>query len=390
MAGSSGTKRKKKAGSVILLILIVTGVAALLVWQLVIVPKQKLQQATQLMAQGDYDAAYEIMNGIRRYDLVEQSMYDRALEALSRGEDLDWAYAMLYEIGREDVAENDRCDRAFAALDGKDYVMAEEILSQIPSAEPLREKIYEQAAQYLQAGDTRSAVCLLQRLPADDPQAKEKLAEIAADSLKEAEPGNTVYFGSYEQDNVTEDGKEPIEWVVLAKDGNRIMLLSGKVLLYKQFQENDMPVNCDSCTLRAWLTGEFYNEAFSSEEQQRIPAVTVRAEANPLLAQRSVRLKAGDDTEDKVFLLGYAEAGTYVETVDFRDFGTTVYADATNPGVISVGWWLRTSGDALTKHTNADRTFGTDRVLNDCDFGIDNELWSGVRPAIWIITDGAE
>ena len=38
--------------------------------------------------------------------------------------------------------------------------------------------------------------------------------------------GSSVYFGSYEQDNDTEDGAEPIEWLVLAVDNDKALLLS--------------------------------------------------------------------------------------------------------------------------------------------------------------------
>ena len=38
--------------------------------------------------------------------------------------------------------------------------------------------------------------------------------------------GDTVVFGSYEQDNVLTNGKEPLEWIVLKTEGDRAMLIT--------------------------------------------------------------------------------------------------------------------------------------------------------------------
>ena len=38
--------------------------------------------------------------------------------------------------------------------------------------------------------------------------------------------GDTVSFGSYEQDNNTENGAEAIEWIVLDVEGENVLLLS--------------------------------------------------------------------------------------------------------------------------------------------------------------------
>lgn len=41
---------------------------------------------------------------------------------------------------------------------------------------------------------------------------------------------STVFFGSYEQDGNTENGPEPIEWLVLEDDGETMTLLSRYIL----------------------------------------------------------------------------------------------------------------------------------------------------------------
>ena len=42
--------------------------------------------------------------------------------------------------------------------------------------------------------------------------------------------GDIVTFGTYEQDDLTRNGAEPIEWIVLAVEGDQALLLSRCVL----------------------------------------------------------------------------------------------------------------------------------------------------------------
>ena len=49
-------------------------------------------------------------------------------------------------------------------------------------------------------------------------------------SLQNAVPGDCVIFGHYEQDNNTSNGKEDIEWLVLEKEADRMLVISRYVL----------------------------------------------------------------------------------------------------------------------------------------------------------------
>lgn len=87
-----------------------------------------------------------------------------------------------------------------------------------------------------------------------------------------AKVGDVVKFGSYEQDGNASDGKEPIEWRVLAVEGERAYVVSEKALAYRAF--NSYPStkgnDWDSSDLRAWLAGDFAPEAFSDEEKEYV------------------------------------------------------------------------------------------------------------------------
>ena len=63
--------------------------------------------------------------------------------------------------------------------------------------------------------------------------------------------GNTVYFGRYEQDNNTANGKERIQWRILARDGNYALLLAEYSLDAQPYNTVSKDVTWETCTLRA-------------------------------------------------------------------------------------------------------------------------------------------
>ena len=114
--------------------------------------------------------------------------------------------------------------------------------------------------------------------------------------LKNAAIGSYVIFGAYEQDNNLANGNEEIEWLVLARENNRLLIISRNALDSKPYNTEDVSVTWETCTLRTWLNQDFYNTAFSSEEQEMIPTVTVKAEKNNIYGP-----DPGNDTQDRVF-----------------------------------------------------------------------------------------
>lgn len=195
------------------------------------------------------------------------------------------------------------------------------------------------------------------------------------DTLHIAKVGQTVAFGSYEQDNDTANGAEPVEWTVLAIKDNYALLISTLVLDAKPYDytaaEN---ISWAACTLRAWLNTDLYNAVFTDADKARICDTTIEGAVT-----------------DKLFLLSENEAKAYFETDESRMAKASAYATAlgayTSSGyeeedAIYNGacrWWLRT----------ADSAAGTAaRVRNTGDiFHVGYDIGSsavGVRPAMWI------
>jgi len=126
-------------------------------------------------------------------------------------------------------------------------------------------------------------------------------------------PGDVILFGSYEQDNQPDNGPEPIEWTVLEVQEGKALLLSccglDAVPYHEPWNEDDF--TWETCTLRAWLNDSFLNTAFTGEEQGKILLTAV--DNGPEQGNSQWTLDGGNDTEDRIFLLSFAEAARYLD-----------------------------------------------------------------------------
>ena len=171
-------------------------------------------------------------------------------------------------------------------------------------------------------------------------------------SLKDAKTGDVVVFGSYEQNANASDGNEPLEWLVLAKDGGSLLVITLYAVEHMQFHSSLSAVTWETSAVRAFLNGEFLNKAFSEEEKAKIRQTTVIAEKNPDYPNS----RPGNDTEDKVFLLNVQEKALY-----FQDKADAICAPTktviASSNVFShtkkawysghdylCSWWLRSPG----------------------------------------------
>ena len=195
--------------------------------------------------------------------------------------------------------------------------------------------------------------------------------------------GDYVFFGSFEQDNDTSNGKEDIEWIVLAREGERILVVSRYALDCQQYNTSNASTTWETCSLREWLNGSFLSSAFSEEERAMISGVTVSADENP-----SYSTSPGNSTTDQVFLLSVAEANKYFSSNEMRKCTPTAYAIAQGvwtsdidkvDGKDTCWWWLRSPGIdsdvAASVRTDGSVNLGGIYV----NYGDD-----AVRPALWV------
>ena len=192
-----------------------------------------------------------------------------------------------------------------------------------------------------------------------------------------AENGSCIYFGKYEQDNDTSNGKEDIEWLVLEVKDGKALVISKYALDGKPYNTSDTDVTWETCTLRKWLNNDFINAAFSAEEKAMIPTVTVSADKNP---RRSTN--PGNATQDQVFLLSITEVNKYFSSDSARQCEPTDFAVANGARKNDRGdcsWWLRSPGynqnfAAIVNNVGGVAEFGRGVYGDDV----------AVRPALWI------
>lgn len=111
--------------------------------------------------------------------------------------------------------------------------------------------------------------------------------------------GDIVTFGTYPQ---TAGGNDdtPIEWIILDKRDDEYLLISKLALDYQQYNIEHSIVTWETCTLREWLNGDFYNKAFSASEKSRIISSQVKADID--FCSPEEYMVKGNDTIDKVFI----------------------------------------------------------------------------------------
>lgn len=203
------------------------------------------------------------------------------------------------------------------------------------------------------------------------------MVEKMVEKLKVAKAGDYVFFGAYEQDNNTSNGKEDVEWLVLEVKDGKALVVSKYALDCKQYNASNTAVTWETCTLRKWLNNDFINAAFSSYEKAMIPTVTVSADKNP-----DYSTYPGNATQDQVFLLSITEANKYFNSNGARQCKPTDYAVANDTWESDRSyrrWWLRSPGRYQDSAANVSYDGDVDVRSGsvDCD-----DL--AVRPALWI------
>ena len=201
-------------------------------------------------------------------------------------------------------------------------------------------------------------------------------AKVMTEKGSKAKVGDYITFGSYEQDNNTRNGKEAIEWLVLAKANNRLLVISKYALDCKPYNNSNVSVTWETCTLRNWLNNDFLNAAFSSAEQAMIPTVMVWADKNP-----DYSTNPGNSTQDKIFLLSIPEVNKYFASDSARQCKPTAYAKKQGAYTSSSGfywWWLRSPASNQVGAAYVDADGGVSEV------GAAGGVYVAVRPALWI------
>ena len=192
--------------------------------------------------------------------------------------------------------------------------------------------------------------------------------------------GGDVWLGHYEQDGDYSNGAEVIEWIIIAKKHNALLLLSKYCLDGAIYHTSESDITWENSVLRTWLNQSFYYDAFDEYERQFILSTELDNMDNPWAGT-----PGGSNTTDNVFCLSlndydllsqeeaYGHPTTFAATK-----GIEVYNDIYCP------WWLRTPGNnsSSAAFVWVDKDNGGTLMLFGGGTPVDN-TGIAVRPAIW-------
>ena len=175
-----------------------------------------------------------------------------------------------------------------------------------------------------------------------------------------ANVGDYVKMGNYPQ--TKDDDVKPIEWLVLAKEENKMLVVSKYGLDTKRFDPHSNDWN--SSEIHKWLNNQFYNQAFDETEKKNITRVF----------------------GDNVFLLTKEQAEKYFANDYERCCEATEYA-VKQGALVSNGslggragyiwWWL---SSASPNYHNVYTVLSAGNIDEFCPHNYNFVI----RPALWI------
>ena len=278
------------------------------------------------------------------------------------------------------IIPKQKCNRALDMIESGDYEAGYAILEELGESKAIQSAKYDRAIKLIDSEDYQTAYVLLDGLSYKDSE--EKLQSIKPLLLANAVLGDTIFFGEYEQDNDTSNGKEDIAWLVLDKKNEKALLISKYVLADKEFNEGMTNATWENCSLRKWLNKDFINDAFSVEEQGKIQITNVTADKNP-----KFDVDAGNATTDRILLLSIAEAEKYLPSAETKKAGRLF--DVVAGRNILDPWWLRTTGASegqfILASDGPQKCATLINIVGSITYGGNSvDSAKGVRPAMWI------
>lgn len=218
----------------------------------------------------------------------------------------------------------------------------------------------------------------------------------AAEENVALQVGDSFTFGTYDQNGNTSDGKEPIEWTVLAVEGDKALVITKlglEAISYGPAMDLDAyedPTLCwETSTLRSWLNDDFLSQAFSQEEQ---------------LSILESEIKTSDahgecTTKDRLFCLSIDEADRYFGSNEAMACGVSESAKKDlklDAGAVTDGygiWWLRDMTNVAKKNGwnstyndvgNISGMYGTQPAKEGNGMPVFCDYLCTVRPAMWV------
>ena len=213
-------------------------------------------------------------------------------------------------------------------------------------------------------------------IPAQEKAAEEARITGVKESFSNAQVGQTIEFGEYEQDNNESNGKEPIVWKVLAVTDDNVLLLSEKGLdiktlgltsyIGKKHSQLTKTVY-ESSEAFSWLQSDFMDEAFPNPNEREL-------------------------IKNNAFCLSEDQVNTYLSNSEDRICTLSEYARRqTARGASTLSWWLDSVEDVKLTWRERSESLTAIKVPVVNTYG-QIDLWDisssnaalVVRPAIYV------
>jgi hypothetical protein len=199
--------------------------------------------------------------------------------------------------------------------------------------------------------------------------------------------GEVIQFGGY-------------DWRVLEINGDRVLLLSDKILEQRRYHNTNTNITWATSDIRAYLNGEFF-KSFNEEDKARIVQVTNTNPDNPWFGT-----PGGINTQDHIFLLSLDELVLYFGDADQlakpeseREHTWGFYGAHADERIVKCingscwchsetyghWWWLRSPG-GTSGGTAGVSSVGVVHVFGYGFIG----SGGGVRPALWVYLDSID
>ena len=342
---SRAAKRRRNSWIWILFLLLLLAGAAYLFW---IRPMQRYNTAKELMEQGNYREALS---------LFEQSGDYKDAKKLA-----DECLARL--IGTDPTANPTEPD-------------VTQPDTSVPQTQPVPDE--STSAAETQPPVTEPVETTPEETTPEETTPEETTPEETTPAVPaDVKVGDIIRYGRYEQDNVSSNGKEEIEWIVLAVEEDRICLISRYILDTARYLNPSRWATYSSSAIRIWLFSDFYNAAFSAEEKKNVLVYDIDPGVNP----KYPGISQGAVVDDEVGLLSVQQVEKYFPAPADKQCTATAYAVKRGVYVAANGfspWWTCTMGQnnesaCLVRSDGAINYNG--RELTVPTFG--------ARPVIWL------
>ena len=143
--------------------------------------------------------------------------------------------------------------------------------------------------------------------------------------------GDTFIFGKYEQNNNLDDGKEPIEWIILYKDKTLVILISKYILDCLPFNNSSKNVTWENSSLREYMNSIMKEEMFTDVEKSCLATSYLINSENCYTGSYS-----GKPTADYIYIPGIDEMIEFFTNKEF-DCDTRLN-ELTKPNTNRVGY----------------------------------------------------